>query len=181
VKCIETVTKFLDLIKLKNSCVPVSISQIVQSAIKASGSFSEIKSLYENVYNRYCNYDLLNKKIVLDNTTEITKPFIEEVSLSDIPSSRNWKEVFDFSQTFDSNKSQTKYIVEKTAYLKIYFSNRRLIDSDSVTELRAVLSNFINEQNLDRNTYPNYEQQSFISGIISKVNNIIYNKLWEDK
>jgi hypothetical protein len=182
VKCIETVTRFLDLIKLENSCVPVSINQIVQSAIKASENFPEMKSLYENIYNRYCNYDLLNKKILSDKTAEITKTFIEDISISDIPSSRIWKEVYDFSQTFDIDKySKSNNISEKTTYLKIYFSNRRLIDSESITELRAVLSNYIKEQNLSRNSNPNYEQLSFTGGIISKINNIIYNKLWEDK
>jgi hypothetical protein len=182
VKCIDTVTKFLDLIKLENSCVPVSISQIVQSAIKTSENFPETKSLYENIYNRYCNYDLLNKKIVLDKAVEITKPFIENICMSDLPSSRNWKEVFDFSQSFNIDKYySSKNITEKTAYLKIFYSNRRLVDSDSVTELRAVLSNYVKEQNLTRNSNPNYEQLSFTSGIISKINNIIYNKLWEDK
>jgi len=182
VKCIETVTKYLNLIKLENSCVPVSISQIVQSAIKASENFPEMKSLYENIYNRYCNYDLLNKKILSDKTAEITKTFIEDISILDIPSSRIWKEVYDFSQTFDIDKySKSNNISEKTTYLKIYFSNRRLIDSESITELRAVLSNYIKEQNLSRNSNPNYEQLSFTSGIISKINNIIYNKLWEDK
>lgn len=181
-KCIDTVTGFLDLIKLENSCVPVSISQIVQSAIKASESFPEMKSLYENIYNRYCNYDLLNKKILSDKTAEITKAFIEDISISDIPSSRIWKEVYDFSQTFDIDKySKSNNISEKAAYLKIYFSNRRVVDSESITELRAILSNYIKEQNLSRNSNLNYEQLSFTSGIISKINNIIYNKLWEDK
>ena len=182
VKCIETVTKFLDLIKLENSCVPISISQIVHSAIKASENFPEMKSLYEDIYNRYCNYDLLNKKILSDKTAEITKNFIEDISISDVPSSRNWKEVFDFSQTFDIDKYSKSYnVAEKTAYLKVYFRNRRLIDSDSITELRAVLLNYVKEQNLDRNSSPNYEQSGFTSGIIQKINNIIYNKLWEDK
>jgi hypothetical protein len=182
VKCIETVTKFLDLIKLENTCVPISISQIVQSAIKASENLPEMKSLYEDIYNRYCNYDLLNKKIVLDKTVEITKTFIEDISISDIPSSRNWKEVFDFSQTFDINKYSKLYnILEKTAYLKVYFRNRKLIDSENITELRAVLLNYIKEQNLSRESNPNYEQGSFTSSIIQKINNIIYNKLWEDK
>jgi len=182
IKCIETVTKFLDLIKLEKSCIPVSISQIVQSAIKASESFPKTKFLYENIYNRYCNYDLLNKKILLDKTSEITKTFIEDICISDIPSSRNWKEVYDFSQTFDIEiYSKSNNISEKTTYLKIYFNNRRLVDSESITELRATLSNYIKEQNLSRNSNPNHEQLSFTSGIISKINNIIYNKLWADK
>ncbi|MDR1652774.1 MAG: hypothetical protein LBS01_03835, partial [Prevotellaceae bacterium] len=97
-------------------------------------------------------------------------------------SSRNWKEVYDFSQTFDIDKySKSNNISEKTAYLKIYFSNHILVDSENITELRAVLSNYIKEQNLDRNSNLDYEQRSFTSGIISKINNIIYNKLWEDK
>jgi hypothetical protein len=214
VKCIETVTRFLDLIKLENSCVSISISQIVQSAIKASENFPKMKSLYEDIYNRYCNYNLLNRKIVLEKTTEITKPFVEKipevqfiittdlsekkvepkkkvetkrhfienVSMSDIPSSRNWKEVFDFSQTFNIDKYyRAKDVPERTAYLKIYFQNRRLIDSESISELRAVLFYYITEQRLDRNSCTNYEQGSFTSSIIHKINNIIYNKLWEDK
>jgi hypothetical protein len=125
---------------------------------------------------------LLNKKILSDKAAAIKKTFIENISMSDIPSSRNWKEVCDFSQTFDIDKySENNNIAEKTAYLKIYFSNRRLVDSESIIELRAVLSNYIKEQNLSRNSHPNYEQLSFTSGIISKINNIIYNKLWEDK
>jgi len=61
VNCINTVAKFRKLIKLDNSCVSVSISQIVQSAIKASANYPEMKSLYKDIYKRYCNYDLLNK------------------------------------------------------------------------------------------------------------------------
>ena len=181
-KCIETVTKFSDLIKLENSCFPISIIQIVQSAIKASESFHEMKSLYEDIYNRYCNYDLLNKKILSDKTVEIKKTFSEDVNISDIPSSLNWKEVFDFSQTFDIDKYSKSYnIAEKTAYLKIYFRNRRVIDSETITELRAVLLYYIKEQNLDRNSCPDYEQSAFTSSIIQRINSIIYNKLWEDK
>jgi hypothetical protein len=60
IKCIETVIKFSNLIKLENSCVPVSISQLVQSVIRTSDNFPEMKSLYENIYDSYCNYDLLN-------------------------------------------------------------------------------------------------------------------------
>jgi hypothetical protein len=181
-KCIDILTKFRDLIKLENSCISLSISQIVQSVIKASENFPELKSLYEDIYNRYCNYDLLNKKIVSDNADEITKPFIENVSISDIPSSRNWKEVFDFSQIFDLDSfGKKKDISEKTAYLKIYFKNSGLIDSESISELRAVLLNYINEENLLRNSALNYEQSIFTSSIINKINSIIYNKLWEDR
>jgi len=181
-KCIQTVSEFRDLIKLEKSCILLSISQIVQSAIKASKSFSEMKSLYEDIYKRYCNYNLLNKKIVLEKTSEITKPFIENISISDIPSSRNWKEVFDFSQIFYmDNYSKKEEISEKTAYLKIYFRNRGLVDSESIIELHAVLLHYINEQNLDRNSILNYEQSSFTGNIISKINSIIYNKLWEDR
>jgi hypothetical protein len=121
-------------------------------------------------------------KSVSDKTQETTKAFIENISISDVPSSRNWKEVFDFSQTFNIDKYyRVKDISERTAYLKIYFSNRRLIDSESISELRAVLLHYIKEQNLNRNSCTNYEQGGFISSIIQRINNIIYNKLWEDK
>ena len=208
VPCIDTITKFIDLVKLENSCVPISINQFVLSAIKASKNLPEVKSLYENMYDRYCNYDLLNRKIVLEKDFEVTKPiivnhnlsqdlliknvsdktqettkaFIENISISDIPSSRNWKEVFDFSQTFDIDKYyRVKDIKERTAYLKIYFNNRKLIDSELISELRAVLLYYIREQKLDRNSCTNYEQSGFTSSIIHRINNIIYNKLWEDK
>jgi hypothetical protein len=170
------------LIKLENSCIPVSISQIVQSAIRASENFPETKSLYGDIYNRYCNYGLLNKKIVLDRAVEITKPFIENICISDLPSTRNWKEIFDFSQSFNIDKYySSENITEKTARLKAYFHSRRLIDSDSITELRAVLSDCVKEQGLTGNSNPDYGQLSFAGAIISKMNNIICNKLWEDK
>ncbi|MCL2682745.1 MAG: hypothetical protein FWE63_04570 [Bacteroidales bacterium] len=54
-KCIDIVAKFQKLIKLKDSCVSVSIEQIVQSA-KDFSDCPETKSLYEKIYDRYCNY-----------------------------------------------------------------------------------------------------------------------------
>jgi len=60
-KCKEIVAEFRKLIKLENSCVAVSIEQIVQSAIKASADFPETKSLYENIYNRYCDYGFVER------------------------------------------------------------------------------------------------------------------------
>ena len=181
-KCINTVNNFRELIQIENSCIPISISQIVQVSIKASENSPETKSLYENIYNRYCNYDLLNKEILLNKETEITKSFIEDISISDIPSSVNWKEIFDFSQTFDIDKYyNSAEIGEKTTYFKIHFKKYEQINSDSITELRAILLNYINNENLNRNSNPTYEQFSFTSRIISKINNIIYNKLWEDR
>lgn len=181
-KCIDTINNFRNLIKLDNSCIPISISQIVQASIQASENFPEIKSLYKDIYNRYCNYDLLNKEILLNRESEIKKPFIEDISISDIPSSVNWKEIFDFSQTFDIGKHYNpNEIAEKTTYFKIHFKKYEQINSDSITELRAILSNYISMENLNRNSNPNYEQFSFTGRIISKINNIIYNKLWEDR
>lgn len=181
-KCIDTVNNFRDLIKLENSCIPISISQIVQASIKASENLPQMKFLYEDIYNRYCNYDLLNKEILLNQENEIKKPFVEDISLSDIPSSINWKEIFDFSQIFDVGKYYSpNEIMEKTTYFKIHFKKYEQINSDSVTELRAILSNYISTENLNRNSNPNYEQFSFTGRIISKINNIIYNKLWEDR
>ena len=181
-KCIDTVDNFRDLIKIENSCIPISISQIVQSAIKVSEKQPALKSLYEDIYNRYCNYDLLNKEILLNEEKEIAKPFVENISISDIPSSVNWKEIFDFAQTFDINKYYSpKEVEEKTIYFKIHFQKHGQIESDSITELRAVLLNYVKNENLTRNSNPNYQQFSFASRIISKINNIIYNKFWEDK
>lgn len=181
-KCIDTVNEFRDLIKLENSCIPISISQIVQIPIKTSVNQPEIKRLYENIYNRYCNYDLLNKEILLNEKTETTKPFVEDICISDVPSSINWKEIFDFAQTFDINRHyKPKEVSEKTTYFKIHFRKHEQIISESVTELRAILSNYIKEENLNRDSNPNYEQFAFIGRIISKINNIIYNKLWEDR
>lgn len=181
-KCIDIINNFRDLIKLENSCIPISISQIVQSAIKASEYSPDIKSLYTDIYNRYCNYDLLNKEILSAKETETLKPFIDDISISDIPSSVNWKEIFDFSQTFDIDKHYTpSEIAEKTTYFKIHFSRYEKIESDSITELRALLLNYIREENLNRNSNPNYQQLSFTRRIISRINNIIYNRLWEDR
>ena len=181
-KCIDTVDKFKNLMKIENTCIPISISQIVQSAIKVSEKQPEIKSLYKDIYNRYCNYDLLNKGILLNEEKEITKPFIEDICISDIPSSINWKEIFDFAQTFDIDKHYLPTeIDEKTTYFKIHFRKHKQINSESVTELRAILLNYIKEEKLNRNSLPNREQFSFAGKIISKINNIIYNKLWEDR
>ena len=181
-KCINIINKFRKLIKLENSCIPISISQIIQSAIKASENLPETKSLYMDIYNRYCNYDLLNKEILLNKENEISKPFVEDLSMSDIPSAINWKEIYDFSQTFDIDKyDDINVIKEKTIYFKIHFKKYEQINSDSINELRAILLNYIRTENLNRNSNPNYEQISFVSRIISKINNIIYNKLWEDR
>ena len=66
-------------------------------------------------------------------------------------------------------------------YFKNYFSKYEQINSYSITELRALLLNYIRVENLNRNSKPNYEQRSFTNRIISNIYNIIYNKLWEDK
>lgn len=181
-KCINTVNNFRKLIKLENSCIPISISQIVQSAIKASEHLPEIKSLYTDIYNRYCNYNLLNKEIISSKETEITKIFLDDISIYDIPSSVDWKEIFDFSQKIDIDQYYTpNEMAEKMAYFKNYFSKYEQINSYSITELRVLLLNYIRAENLNRNSKPNYEQRSFTNRIISNIYNIIYNKLWEDK
>jgi hypothetical protein len=57
-KCSETIAKFRKLIKLENSFVPITIDRIVTEVIEHTGNYPEIKSLYEDIYNRYCNYIL---------------------------------------------------------------------------------------------------------------------------
>lgn len=181
-KCANIVNGFRNLIKHKEACIPFTISQVVQAAINASEDLPDIKALYVKIYNRYCNYELLNKEILLNEENELTKPLIDNICISDIPSSTNWKEIYDFSQTFDINKYKAfNNLREKTTYLIIHFEKHEQIDSDSITELRAVLLDYIQKKNLSRNSNPTFKQFSFAKRIISRINNIIYNKLWEDK
>jgi len=57
-KCAKLVAEFQDLIKQKNSCIPITIERIIKLA-KAFADFPETKSLYEKIDDRYCNYEKL--------------------------------------------------------------------------------------------------------------------------
>ena len=183
-KCREIISEYLKIIKIENSCIPITISMIISVALKYSQQNTELNSLYEDIFNRYCNYKLLNEVIIDEkpNKKELPNPFIKDISLSDVPSSINWKEIFDFSQTFDLKiPHDLERTAEKTIYLKSYFNNYQQIDSDSIHELRAVLLNYINKKQLHREEYPTSEDLFFLGAIISKIHIIIYDKSWEEK
>jgi hypothetical protein len=107
--------------------------------------------------------------------------FVENIKISDIPSSRHWKEIFDFAKTIDLSKFDLKSIMEQSVYLEKYFKNHNQIDSASIPELRASLLQFVLSQKLERNNYPTFEQLSFLSAVILKIHNIVYDKMWEGK
>jgi len=106
---------------------------------------------------------------------------IDEIKIADIPSTRHWKEIFDFAKTIDSSKFDNQIISEQKNYLEKFYRNHNRIDSESIQEMRAVLLQYINSQKLNRNNHPTIEHMNFISNIILKIHDIIYDKMWEDK
>lgn len=106
---------------------------------------------------------------------------IDDIKMVDIPSSRHWKEIFDFAKTVDLNKFDKQAISDQTNYIEKFYRNHNRIDSDSISELRAILLQYINTHRLDRNNHPTKEQMNFMSNIVLKIHNIVYDKMWEDK
>ncbi|MDR1897113.1 MAG: hypothetical protein LBR10_10020 [Prevotellaceae bacterium] len=75
-KCYDAIMQFRKLIKSENSFVPVTIDRIVSKAIEYAEKFPDVKLLYENIYNRYCNYKLLNEVIPNKKSEEIVPRYI---------------------------------------------------------------------------------------------------------
>jgi len=104
--------------------------------------------------------------------------FIDDIKISDIPSSLHWKEIFDFAKTFDLNKVDKQSISDQANYLEKFYRNHNKIDSNSIHEMRAVLLQFINMQKLVRDKLPTKEQMIFLKSIINTIYRIVYDKMW---
>ena len=60
-KCIKAIDEFKGLLKMDQSYFPVTIENLLEIIIESSQNNSEIKNLFLNIYNRYCNYSLLDE------------------------------------------------------------------------------------------------------------------------
>jgi hypothetical protein len=108
--------------------------------------------------------------------------YLDKITINDIPSSRNWKEIFDFAHTLNMEKVTEKGTLnETTIYLSSFFDKYSKIDSDSIPRLRAVLLFYITKFQLHRETLPEKKHLLFSGNIIQKMRNIIYEELWDNK
>ncbi len=188
-KCLEPIKEFKNLLKRHNSFFSFTIEQVVSTILKYLSENDERKSLYESIFNRYCNYGLLNQTIFKSESqiaeevhSKINYSFLSEISINDIPSSRNWKEIYDFAKTFDLNKADTVNTNELSIYSEIYFKKYQVIDPNLIIiQLRSVLKTYILKMNLTREQYPDKKQLQYLSSIIGRIHQIIYNQLWEGK
>jgi hypothetical protein len=142
--------------------------------------------LYQPYDSKFNEFDIEQYVSSLDankevESTESETCFITEIKMLDIPSSRNWKEIFDFAKTIDLSQFDLQTVAEQTIYLEKYFRKHNQIDSNLIPELRTVLFQYIISQKLERNNYPTVEQLLFMSSIVLKIHNIIYDKMWDER
>jgi len=62
-KCLEAIEEFKSILNRTNIFYSFTIEQLILTILKCTPENDERKALYESIYNRYCNYSLLNKII----------------------------------------------------------------------------------------------------------------------
>lgn len=188
-KCIEPIEEFQNLLNQQNVFFTLTIEQFISAILKCTPDNDERKQLYESIFNRYCNYSLLNKVIYASETQKIKESnnvhqysFINEININDIPSSRNWKEIYDFAFTFDSNVLDSLKTNDLVVYSEMYYKKHQTIEHDlTIVQLRAVLKNYIIKMKLTRDQYPDKSNFKFTSSLIDRIHQIIYESLWDGK
>jgi len=60
-KCTKAINQFEQLLINPSSFIPVTIESLIQAVINSATSNKEMEQLYLDIYNRYCNYALLQE------------------------------------------------------------------------------------------------------------------------
>jgi len=108
--------------------------------------------------------------------------YLDSIIINDIPSFRNWKEIFDFAHTLNMEKVTEKNTLDdEIIYLSSFFDKYSRIDCDSITRLRAILLFYITKYQLRREIIPEKTHLLFLSNIIQKIHNMIYEEYWDNR
>ncbi len=132
-----------------------------------------------NIYRK--NKPAVAKEIV--ETEFKPKKELIEIKQSDLPATNNWERIVNFSLTYDGIKhleGEQNLIVHSNKIEKEYWDTGTFSDFIDIYELRAALFGYAYQKKFTVFNAPNFKDMQYLNAIIMKLNQLLYQKIWEE-